>query len=89
MPRQHITQESRSVPPRARPDSLFFIVALLGLVRLALLAPELIPADLNLTYPFVGGDSHDWIANGLRLAGEDVRYSGRPPLRTSTLGRLW
>src|SRR5947199_1209567 len=80
MPRQHITQESRSVPPRARPDSLFLILALLGLVRLALLAPELIPADLNLTYPFLDGDSHDWIANGLRLAGEDVRYSGRPPL---------
>jgi hypothetical protein len=28
----------------------------------------------------VDGDSHDWIANGLRLAGEDVRYSGRSPL---------
>src|SRR5881628_1542732 len=61
---------------RARPDPAFFAVALLCLLRLALL----VPADLNLTYPFVGGDSHDWIANGLRLAGEDVRYSGRPPL---------
>ena len=26
------------------------------------------------------GDSYDWIANGLRLAGADVRYSGRSPL---------
>ncbi|HEX3553710.1 MAG TPA: glycosyltransferase family 39 protein [Thermoanaerobaculia bacterium] len=89
MPRQHITQESRSAPPRARPDSLFLIVALLGLLRLALLAPGLIPADLNLTYPFVGGDSHDWIANGLRLAGEDVRYSGRPPLLPLVIALLY
>src|SRR5436305_6985305 len=65
---------------RARPDPAFFAVALLCLLRLALLAPALVPADLNLTYPFLDGDSHDWIANGLRLAGEDVRYSGRPPL---------
>ncbi|HYX24618.1 MAG TPA: glycosyltransferase family 39 protein [Thermoanaerobaculia bacterium] len=82
-------QESRSARPRARPDSLFLIVALLGLVRLALLAPELIPADLNLTYPFVGGDSHDWIANGLRLAGEDVRYSGRSPLLPLVIALLY
>ncbi|HEX4966091.1 MAG TPA: glycosyltransferase family 39 protein [Thermoanaerobaculia bacterium] len=65
---------------RRRPDSLFLILALFGLLRLLLLGPELMPADLNLTYPFLGGDSHDWIANGLRLAGEDVRYSGRSPL---------
>src|SRR5947209_406741 len=89
MPRQHILQESRSARPRARPDSLFLIVALLGLVRLALLAPGLIPADLNLTYPFVGGDSHDWIANGLRLAGEDVRYSGRSPLLPLVIALLY
>ncbi len=89
MPRQHILQGSCSAVVRTRPDSLFFIVALLGLLRLALLAPELIPADLNLTYPFVGGDSHDWIANGLRLAGEDVRYSGRPPLLPLVIALLY
>jgi dolichyl-phosphate-mannose-protein mannosyltransferase len=57
-----------------------FLLALLVLLRLVLLAPGLAPADLILTYPFMDGDSYDWIANGLRLAGEDVRYSGRPPL---------
>jgi hypothetical protein len=36
--------------------------------------------DLNLDYPFIGGDTYDWISNGLYFSGEDVRYSGRPPL---------
>jgi hypothetical protein len=61
-------------------DPWFAILALLALAGLAALAPAIVPTDLNLTYPFMDGDSHDWIANGLRLAGEDVRYSGRPPL---------
>src|SRR5204862_244837 len=43
---------------------------------------------LSLTYPFAGGDSYDWIANGLRLAGEDVRYSGRPPLLPGVIALL-
>jgi hypothetical protein len=71
------------MPPSLQPagrDRFLVALGLLGLVRLALLAPGLVPADLNLTYPFMDGDSWEWIANGLRLAGEDVRYSGRAPL---------
>jgi hypothetical protein len=40
----------------------------------------LVPRDLTLAYGFMDGDSYDWIANGLRLAGVNVRYSGRSPL---------
>ena len=41
---------------------------------------RLVPHDLVLTYPFLGGDSLDWIANGLFWAGHPTRFSGRPPL---------
>jgi hypothetical protein len=61
-------------------DPFFLALAALCLADLLLLAPGLAPRDLNLAYGFMDGDSHDWIANGLRLAGADVRYSGRPPL---------
>lgn len=44
--------------------------------------------DLALHYPFAGGDAWDWIANGLRIAGHDVRYSGRPPLLPLLLAAL-
>ena len=71
-----------------RSDPFFLILALIALVGLAAMAPALVPADLNLTYPFMDGDSHDWIANGLRLAGEDVRYSGRAPLLPLTVALL-
>jgi len=63
-----------------RRDPFFLALAALCLLDLLLLAPGLVPRDLNLAYGFMDGDSHDWIANGLRLAGADVRYSGRPPL---------
>lgn len=46
------------------------------------------PADLNLTYPFMDGDSWDWISNGLHLAGEDVRYTGRSPLLPLAIAAL-
>jgi 4-amino-4-deoxy-L-arabinose transferase-like glycosyltransferase len=82
MPMCHTCQPSRGLSPEAREgrDLFFWILALLCLLRLIFLVPVLVPADLNLTYPFMAGDSYDWLANGLRLAGEDVRYSGRPPL---------
>src|SRR5215470_13316235 len=75
-------------PPAAvRPESsgrsvrrLAWVLAALCLAVFAALAPRLLYPDLNLDYPFVDGDSHDWIANGLFFAGDDVRYSGRPPL---------
>ncbi len=41
---------------------------------------HLLYPDLNLTYPFPGGDGPEWISDGLALAGAPVRYSARPPL---------
>lgn len=63
-----------------RSDLLGWLLAGLCLLHLALLAPALVYPDLNLDYPFMDGDSHDWIAGGLRLAGHDVRDPGRSPL---------
>lgn len=63
-----------------RRDPLLGCLGLLAVLQAVVLAPPLVYPDLNLEYPFMGGDSHDWIANGLRLAGHDVRYSGRAPL---------
>jgi 3,2-trans-enoyl-CoA isomerase len=63
-----------------RRDPLFWILAVLCLLHLGFLAAHLVYPDLDLDYPFLAGDSHDWISNGLRLAGHDVRYTGRFPL---------
>jgi hypothetical protein len=77
----------RSLPePLAR--RLLWVLVALCLTAFAALAPHLVYPDLNLDYPFVDGDSHDWIANGLFFAGHDVRYSGRPPLLPMTLALL-
>jgi hypothetical protein len=57
-----------------------WVVLAAGAVQLALLAPRLVYPDLDLAYPFAGGDGLDWLANGLALAGADVRYTGRTPL---------
>ena len=67
---------------------LRWVLIALCLAAFAALAPHLLFPDLNLDYPFVDGDSHDWIANGLYLAGHDVRYSGRPPLLPLALALL-
>jgi|GEM_PF-1384330 len=67
---------------------LLWVLVALCLAAFAALAPHLVYPDLNLDYPFVDGDSHDWIANGLFLAGHDVRYSGRPPLLPLMLALL-
>ncbi len=80
---------SGSVPFRR--DRLGLILAGLCLVRLALLVPALVYPDLNLDYPFMDGDSPEWIAAGLRLAGSDVRDPGRSPglpLAIALLDRL-
>ncbi|HEY7215450.1 MAG TPA: hypothetical protein VIC28_12520 [Thermoanaerobaculia bacterium] len=55
---------------------------LLGLccLDLILFAPALVYPDLNLDYPFVDGDSPEWIAAGLRLAGHEVNDPGRAPV---------
>jgi Dolichyl-phosphate-mannose-protein mannosyltransferase len=67
---------------------LRWVLVALCLALFAVLAPHLVYPDLNLDYPFVDGDSHDWIANGLFFAGHDVRYSGRPPLLPLALALL-
>lgn len=41
---------------------------------------RLVVPDFALDYPFLEVDAYDWILNGLYLAGEDVRYTARPPL---------
>jgi hypothetical protein len=80
--------------PAARPrsrDPWFLALAVLVAVAFVLLAGRLVYPDLDRDYPFRDGDSSDWIANGLRLAGEDVRYTGRPPfvpLLVAALERL-
>lgn len=51
-----------------------------GATHTLALAFLLLYPDLNLAYPFAGGDSYDWISQALRFAGHDVRYPGRPPL---------
>ena len=73
---------------RAGRDPFLLALAAACLLHLALLSPGLVPADLNLTYPFMDGDSWDWISNGLRLAGEDVRYTGRSPLLPMVIAAL-
>lgn len=76
------------LPSRPR-DPFFVALSVACLLHLALLAPGLVPVDLNLTYPFMDGDSWDWISNGLRLAGEDVRYTGRSPLLPLGIAALY
>ncbi len=67
-------------PPLLHRDPFLLALALLALLQAGFVAAHLVYPDLNLDYPFMDGDSHDWIANGLRMAGHDVRFSGRAPL---------
>jgi dolichyl-phosphate-mannose-protein mannosyltransferase len=71
-----------------RRDPFFGALALLTLLQAGFLAAHLVYPDLNLDYPFMDGDSHDWIANGLALAGHGVRSSGRAPLLPLTVAAL-
>jgi hypothetical protein len=63
-----------------RRDPMLGLLGLLAVLQALVLSVRLVHPDLNLDYPFMDGDSHDWIANGLRLAGHDVRSSGRAPM---------
>lgn len=71
-----------------RRDPLLGCLGLLAVLQAVALAAPLVYPDLNLDYPFMGGDSWDWIANGLRLAGHDVRWSGRAPLLPMAIALL-
>ena len=64
------------------------VLAVLCALDLFLIGLRLVVSDLNLDYPFMDGDSWDWIANGLRLAGADVRSSGRPLLLPAVIALL-
>lgn len=57
-----------------------WLLAGLGVAQALWLGLGLRVADLNLCYPFPGGDGYDWLANALALGGEPVRYTARPPL---------
>ena len=65
---------------RTRPDPWFLTLCVLSLGHFALLASLLVYPEPELNYPFVVGDSIDWLTNAFALVGEDVRYTGRPPL---------
>lgn len=75
-------------PPRRAVFALGAVFAALVLADFLWIAPHLLVSDLNLDYPFVDGDSWDWIANGLAFAGHPVRTSGRPPLVPLLLAAL-
>jgi hypothetical protein len=75
-------------PSAQRRDPLAAALAALCALDLLLIGLRLTVSDLNLDYPFMDGDSWDWIANGLRLAGADVRSSGRPPLLPAVIALL-
>ncbi len=66
----------------------FVLLAALALVDVLLLCRHLITPDLIHNYPFMGSDSHDWVANGLFYAGHDVRYTARAPLLPLALAGL-
>lgn len=85
--------EARTAAPPNRPldrplDRPFWILAALLGLHLLWLGSQLFYPDLVLNYPFMGGDSQDWIANGLSFAGYDLRYSARPPLLPLTVAVL-
>lgn len=86
------------VPPRAaagnaatglRPRVGYGLaLAVLCLAQAVFYARFLLYPDLHWSYPFPGPDGGDWIANGLALAGEPVRYTLRPPLLPLILAGL-
>jgi hypothetical protein len=71
-----------------RRDPCLWSLVFVALLQLGLTAPRLVYPDLNLDYPFLDGDSHDWIAHALRFEGYDVRAGGRSPLLPLTLAAL-
>lgn len=71
-----------------RHDPSLRVLVLFVLLHLGLTVSGLVYPDLNLDYPFMDGDSHDWIAHALRFEGYDVRAGGRSPLLPLTLAAL-
>lgn len=71
-----------------RRDPWLVVLGALAVLQYAFLAPRLVYPDLGLDYPFLGGDSLDWLLNARALAGADVRNSVRPPLLPLVLALL-
>ncbi len=70
-----------ALPSTEGRDPLLWLLAALGAARLTLVGGGVrTPDALGPASPWLDGDSWDWLLNGLFLAGEDVRYSGRAPL---------
>lgn len=61
-------------------DDYFLVLIVVCAINFLFFSIFLLYPDLIFDYPFVGGDTHDWLANGYFMAGHDVRYSVRPPL---------
>lgn len=57
-----------------------FLFAALSFAQLLALASLFRYRAFEWSYPFLGGDGAEWLSNGLRLAGEPVRSTGRQPL---------
>ena len=57
-----------------RRDPVFLALALAAIAQAAWIGRSLWVADLNLHYPFPGGDGYDWIANALALRGEPAPW---------------
>jgi hypothetical protein len=81
-----IKVQAKKMPERR--DPLAWILAALCILDFLLIGRRLVVPDLNLDYPFMDGDSWDWIANGLRLTGAGVRASGRPLLLPAVIALL-
>lgn len=64
--------------PRSDRAAPVLLAALATLGVLPVVRSLIVP-DLNWCYPYLSSDSYDWIANGIRWAGEPVGSSWRPP----------
>jgi len=69
-----------------RPAWVLLFLAVAGVVPVL---RSLRAADLNWCYPFMTGDSYDWINNGLYWAGAPVSPSLRPPGLPLVIAALW
>ncbi len=52
----------------------------LTILHLACLVPLLVYPDFAVDYPYLGGDTWDYLRNALAIGGIDLDYTGRPPL---------
>jgi hypothetical protein len=66
-----------------------WLLVFLGVAGTIPVLRSLLVPDLNWCYPYLSPDSYDWIANGLRWAGEPVASSWRPPGLPLVIAALW